>query len=212
MFFSEFGIKNLFPTPFVTASFTSDTTEALNNQLIATILEREKENPQGVRISNAGGWQSDDKLLEWGGEPVQTILASLKDLINQVTFYLEGATYKRVAIDWRINGWANINRKGNSNLVHTHPGSYWSAVYYVLIDEEQNLGGELEIVDPRGVLPIMYCPHLRFGIKGYTSAGTSELHKPKAGECILFPSWLPHAVRTYIGEGTRISLAFNFAV
>ena len=34
-------------------------------------------------------------------------------------------------------------------------------------------------------------------------------NKPKEGELILFPSWLPHGVREYRGEGERISIAVN---
>ena len=27
--------------------------------------------------------------------------------------------------------WANINRKGEGNAFHSHPGAFWSGVYYV---------------------------------------------------------------------------------
>jgi uncharacterized protein (TIGR02466 family) len=194
------------------ANFPPEVAAHINAQLVAMLLKK-AETTKTVSVSNVGGWQSDAKLPEWGGEPVQTILTALKELIAQVTLYKEGTEFKRVNVDWKINGWANINRKGDLNVVHTHPGAYWSAVYYVQVDDSpQDTGGDLELMDPRGDLPSIYCPLVRFGIQGYVTAGGSEIHKPKAGECILFPSWLSHAVRPYIGDATRISLAFNFSV
>jgi uncharacterized protein (TIGR02466 family) len=212
--FPEISIKHLFPTPLVVGVLAPDVSADINKQLAAIVLKKAEES-KGVYVSNYGGWQSDDRLLEWGGSPVETVLAHLRDLLADITMIREGNEFRRAKIDWRIIGWANINRKGNSNVPHVHPGAYWSAVYYVQVEEsdpKNPKGGELELLDPRGALPIFYCPTLRFGIKDYTSAGMSELHAPKAGQCVVFPSWLTHAVRPYIGDGTRISLAFNFAV
>lgn len=213
--FVDLSVKHLFATPLVVASLPPEEYLAINAALNDTILKREQES-KSVIISNRGGWQSDTKVLEWGGPPVQKVLSAITDLLKQVTLHLENNTYSRVNLQWRVEGWANINRKGDNNAVHTHPGAYWSAVYYVRVDdimeENKTVGGELELMDPRGVLPILYCPNLRFGIQGYTTAGTSELHKPRAGQCVLFPSWLPHAVVPYIGAGTRISIALNFSV
>jgi len=40
-----------------------------------------------------------------------------------------------------------VNRSGHGNEYHSHPGSYWSGVYYVDdggIAADPSLGGELE--------------------------------------------------------------------
>ncbi len=174
------------------------------------LLEKEKSMP-AAHITNVGGWQSDTKLLEWGGEPVKKIVGALKEVIKQVTMDLHNPKFE-LTTNWKIYGWANINRKGNLNVVHTHPGSYWSAIYYVQTDGEAAVDGELELRDPRGTLPITYCPQLRIRMEQYHSTGGHVLHKPKEGECLLFPSWLPHAVTPYNGDGARISLALNFSV
>ena len=67
------------------------------------------------------------------------------------------------AVTWGANMWANINRSGHGNEFHSHPGAYWSGVYYVDdggIAADPSLGGELEFMDPRGPLPAMNAPHL----------------------------------------------------
>jgi uncharacterized protein (TIGR02466 family) len=62
------------------------------------------------------------------------------------------------------------------------------------------------------VAPAMYAPLLAFAVAGGQSVGASELIYPRAGQLVLFPSWLSHAVRPYHGDRERISIAFNFSV
>jgi uncharacterized protein (TIGR02466 family) len=109
--------------------------------------------------------------------------------------------------------WANINRTGHGNEFHSHPGAYWSGVYYVDdggIASDGSLGGELEFLDPRGPVPLMNAPHLR--MSGSLSAGATEKVVPKAGRMVIFPAWLLHQVRPYLGTDVRISIAFNLTV
>jgi hypothetical protein len=66
---------------------------------------------------------------------------------------------------------------GHGNEFHSHPGSFWSAVYYVDdggIDADPSLGGELEFMDPRGPGPAMYAPQLAYGSAGL-SVGANEV-------------------------------------
>jgi hypothetical protein len=58
----------------------------------------------------------------------------------------------------------------------------------------------------------MYAPLLGFAVPGGQSAGASELIFPQSGQFVLFPSWLQHGVRPYLGDRTRISVAFNFSI
>src|SRR5471030_2864039 len=111
------------------------------------------------------------------------------------------------------NMWANINRNGDGNGFHSHPGAYWSGVYYVDdggIDADPALGGELEFLDPRGPLAMMNAPHLRMA--GALTAGATERLRPKAGRMVIFPAWLMHQVLPYRGGRERISIAFNLCV
>ena len=62
---------------------------------------------------------------------------------------------------------------------------------------------------PRGCLPRMLAPYLQYSMTELHDAGTSISYTPAAGQCLLFPGWLFHAVNTYRGTAPRISVAFN---
>jgi uncharacterized protein (TIGR02466 family) len=159
-----------------------------------------------------GGWQSSWDLAEWGGPAVGQVLAAARGLATRLTAKRQGGP---VAIDWKINCWANVNRQGHGNEFHTHPGAFWSGTYYVEdggTANDPSAGGEFEIQDPRGVAPAMYAPMLTFAGPGGASLGASETIRPASGMMILFPSWLQHAVRPYQGHAQRISIAFNLGI
>ncbi len=119
------------------------------------------------------------------------------------------------AVTWRANLWANINRKGEGNAFHSHPGAFWSGVYYVDdggIDADPSLGGELEFMDPRGPLPLMLAPHLGYVGSSDRSNTSIQALRPKPGRLVMFPAWLMHQVRAYHGTAERISVAFNLTL
>jgi uncharacterized protein (TIGR02466 family) len=198
----------LFATPIVLIDLPD--AAALNADLRRTILEREKSHP-GTEHSNLGGWQSEWDMDRWGGAAAIKLLAVARNSANKVTTNRQG---QPVVITWKANMWANINRTGHGNEFHSHPGSFWSAVYYVDdggIDADPSLGGELEFMDPRGPGPAMYAPHLAFGSAGL-SAGANEVVRPRTGRMVMFPAWVLHQVRPYRGKVERISIALNLSL
>jgi uncharacterized protein (TIGR02466 family) len=208
-------IVPLFATPLV--MFDVPDAAVLNKELRAVIEEREKSHPS-TRKTNVGGWQSSVDMDRWGGPPAIKLLAYARSVANRMTTDIEGKTGNgpypgHFAVTWLGSMWANINRDGHRNEFHSHPGAFWSGVYYVDdggIGADPSLGGELEFMDPRGPLPVMNAPHLRFA--GGLTAGTTEKLQPKAGRMVIFPAWLLHQVRPYHGTAERISIAFNLAV
>lgn len=88
--------------------------------------------------------------------------------------------------------WATFHFSGISHLIHTHPNSLVSGVYYVDIPEDNF--GLLLLEDPRGPYPPF---DNRIKIK------------PSTGDIIIFPSWLPHQVSPTSNINPRISIAFN---
>lgn len=203
-----FEVRSLFPTPFVYAPVSQ--AERLNADLGRIILER-ADRDEGVALSNAGGWQSADDFGEWSGEAGRRLLDLARGLGDGVTGMMQDGQFTRGAPEWKVNAWANVNRAGDLNTAHHHPGAFWSGVYWVAVDPDAE-GGQFEAHDPRGVMPTLYAPQLRFGLPGFLAAGGTDFIIPKAGVMALFPAWLQHAVRPHASAQPRISVAFNLCV
>lgn len=151
--------------------------------------------------SNLGGWHSGRDLAQWGGEPARAILQAAFTLAGRLTLDRRG---RAVNPAWKVECWANVNRRGHANRRHSHPGCFWSGSYYLRVgDETENLeaekGGAFEFHDPRGVAPAL-------------PTVPAALVDPEPGMMVLFPAWMPHSVRPYNGDGIRISIAFNLAL
>ena len=205
---AKIDLRALFPTPVAVAQVPDFA--SVNERLRAEIMACEARTPSNDH-SNLGGWQSSWDLDDWGGEAARFVLAFARQLADRLTVDRYG---RPARVDWRMNAWANVNRSGHGNEFHTHPGCYWSGTYYVDdggIGADPSLGGEFEIQDPRGIAPAMYRPDLAPAAPGCLSIGASEVISPRAGNMVMFPSWLSHAVRPYTGGGTRISIAFNLS-
>ena len=205
----DVAVKGLFATP--VAAVEMPGAERLNPLLVETILKRRAGNGS-VQASNAGGWHSDREILTWGGEPIRQILDIAKGVATRLTADRDGKPLQPV---WTVQAWANVNGPGDSNICHYHPGSVWSGTYYVEdggCASDPNLGGEFEMLDPRGPGPGMYAPSLKFAGEDGASIGSAETIRPRPGLLFIFPSWLYHQVRPYRGTGLRISIAFNFGV
>ncbi len=205
----EIAVKGLFATP--VAAIALPEPEARNARMRETILERRRNFPT-IQSSNAGGWHSERDLPLWGGPDIAEILSIARSAATQLTSDRFG---KPIKPSWTMQAWANVNGPGDANIAHYHAGSFWSGTYYVAdggCGSDETLGGEFEMMDPRGAAPAMYAPTLRFAGEDGLSAGSGETIRPKAGLLILFPSWLYHQVRPYRGADLRISIAFNLGL
>ena len=110
----------------------------------------------------------------------------------------------RVRMEPEYTAWANINRDGNYNVLHSHPGNHWSGVYYIDAgepDPAHPLSGAFEFHDPRGGATALPVPGFDFGHK--------QVIQPEAGMMLMFPSWHQHMVHPFRGRGERIVVAFN---
>ena len=174
--------------------------------LLPAIMAMEGRN-RSVYKSNKGGWQSVPDLLDhrWS----VPALAELEAVLHTgISAFLQrggaGSVLEREAtgavLDTEIHeAWVGINRPGNSNTVHLHPGSHISGVFYVSVPGGGGGGASgvrLTLHDPRGpVSPSLGGP---FSID------------PGDGDPVVFPSWLargvPSSWSTVPGSGRRCVL------
>ncbi|HMB78158.1 MAG TPA: 2OG-Fe(II) oxygenase family protein [Kiloniellaceae bacterium] len=178
--------------------------QRLNQALKKTILAREAAQT-GLTNSNVGGWHSGRDFADWGGPALEELLNIAKGFANQITLDRQG---RRAHPAWRVECWANVNRRGHANKRHSHPGCFLSGSYYVDVGEAgltPHCGGRFRFHDPRAAASTL-------------TPATAEAAenrpdiRPEAGMMLLFPSWMPHSVERYDGAGTRISIAFNLAL
>lgn len=199
---------SLFETPVIVEQLQG---AAQLNAALRTVILARKEQDAGLAISNVGGWHSDTRMLEWGGAAARDLCARIVAAADRFTVDIKAK--ERPRHKWAPEMWANVSPPGASNRHHCHPGSFWSAVYYV--DDgyggssDPELGGELILYDPRMPMIRMTAPDLRFRRPGQPADHDENRMRPATGRLVIFPAWLSHAVRAYQGTGLRISIAVN---
>ncbi len=198
----------LFSTPFVVDRLQSEEGMAALRELIE---EERKRDTSGVQISNIGGWHSNTKMADWGGEVARALAFKAMTMADALT--IDTLSTQKSRFGWIPEMWANVSTKGDANQYHAHPGSYWSAVAYIddgyIGSSDAELGGELQLMDPRMPMIRMTAPDLRLKDPSGKAQQNEIMIRPRTGMIVMFPSWLQHAVRGFHGEGTRISVAIN---
>jgi len=199
----------LFATPVIAESWPE--AARFNQALRAAIVERRASDP-GVSLSNILGWQSGNDMTRWGGDAARALSDYVTRRADGITFD-KGQTDPARRFAWSAEMWANVSERGASNQTHSHPGAYWSAVYYVDDgyggSDDPALGGQLVFLDPRFPMVRMRTPDLRYRRPDGSGDHHEVWMRPAEGRIVIFPSWLSHSVRPFEGPGTRISIAIN---
>jgi uncharacterized protein (TIGR02466 family) len=137
----------------------------------------------------------------------------LRAHINQTTidyFRYLGIDY---AIDWTIQGWANINRFGDYHDAHNHPRAYLSGTYYVKIPTKMETHksrrdvrpGCITFYDPRGAVNMNAIRNDPYVDPEYTLL-------PEPGMLLMWPSFIHHFVHPNLSKATRVSISFNIVL
>lgn len=202
-------VRSMFPTP-VCVHYLPVAQE-VNGELRPLVLDKMATN--GGTDAHGRGWRSAPDLESWGGAPVQTLFRVLRELADSLTATRAGG---RVTLDWKISASAVVRQKGEYADMSARPGAVWSGVYFVddgyaKLDDE-TLGGECELADPRGALPAMVAPQYAFRVAGGGTAGQVEVLRPQTGMIILHPSWLPRGERRFDGATQRVAVEFDLTV
>ena len=184
---------------FPTIIYIKDIPNALQlNQYLEQKIIQWSQQDKGVSKTNAGGWHSEtdmNKKEEYN--PLTKELFNMQDEIYQK----EHLSLKPVL----GNMWANINYPGNFNRPHLHPNSLFSGVYFIKTPQKS---GNLMVYDPRPGIQMSMPSRKKEQLQPEL---WREVHyEPKAGRCIMFPSWLWHEVKPNKSNDTRISVSFNF--
>lgn len=190
--------------------------QALNGELRDLFIRREQEgtrfrNPNPSLEQQPGVFESHFELFSWPEPCVQALRQFCWTALGEMLAGANGYDAREMsAIRIYSHTWYHITRKGGFVIPHTHPMASWSGVYCV------DTGGDAPGHPDSGILRF-HNPH--FYSNTFLDAGNARLKPPyhhgfwnqrlEPGRLVLFPSWLPHDVTPFHGEGTRITVAFN---
>lgn len=208
---SAFG---LFATPFL-RTLAGHQQQIL--ELRKFILSREtaeyahKDSPQ---LFHEALFESRFDLFRWQDRPAQLIKARLLEhlmsYLKTVNSFEDEALKK---LNFRIESWFHITRKGGYFRPHTHPLASVSLIYCVDPGDKDltnnNESGQVVFTDPRHNASMYLDPANRHMQREYSF--NSIRFRLKPDELCIFPSYLQHSVEPYRGEKPRITIAANFS-
>lgn len=193
--------------------FIVDLEKINNEEIIKHYYELKEEDPIGVSNSNDGGWQ---KMLSPGRcEELDKVLRDIEGAATEIY----NKQYKRKETLVISNCWFNGNNYGDNNMLHTHPGSVLSGVYYLTDGEIEH--GTIHFQRSNADLihsfrhpkeegeALASCESpLDIGVD-YTRSARFEA---KASRALIFGPWMEHGVTANRTHDTRIVIGLNFTI
>jgi uncharacterized protein (TIGR02466 family) len=207
-------IAPFFAVPFAFAR--NENAGPLHTELRQLFLAREAEgarhaNPRPLTQRNAQVFESNFGLFKWPDACIQQLkdfcFRHLLQVVCDLNAY-DASTVKRLLI--YSDAWFHVTRRGGFFALHNHPMASWSGVYCVdpgKSDPDKPDSGLLSFVGP-SVTSAMYLDAATANLQGPYSYGIRHL-RLEPGQLVIFPSWVLHDVKTFQGEGERITVAFN---
>ena len=191
--------RSLMLQPIFSSFIYSDKLDIDNNAL-EKVCYQEEQKDSGVFASNEGGWQSVTTYNNSTGD-FKELISEIRIRCNQLHKDLGFVENKKQEIG---NFWININRDKDSNNPHSHPGAFFSGVYYV---KAKPRAGAITLMHPVS----SHAYTIPYGVNSHpTSYNLSNwTEEPESGKLIIFPPWVVHYVQPNRSDDDRISIAFN---
>src|SRR5262249_36263159 len=125
----------------------------LNGDLARLTHRLMGEDRNAVRRTNCGGWHYAFDLFALEEPVVADFRTAMEQHVQAFLNHFRPAEHRR-RDRFRLEGWINVNRAGDHNLLHCHPGCLLSAVYYIQVPPAM-AGGQIYFRDPRGPVVAM---------------------------------------------------------
>lgn len=180
-------------------------TAALNRELLdecRRVRDRDSAGRRWSRSNYPGGYTSYGSL-----DQLHRMSSTFIRLRQAVDRHVRA--YAR-AQEWELGGrqlqmtdcWANIMPRGVAHGLHLHPLAVVSGTYYVRVPAGSP---GLKFEDPR-LSKMMAAPPRR----PHAVARSHIAYPARAGQVILFESWLRHEVASNPVNAERVSISFNY--
>ncbi len=190
---------------------SSDSKRSFRRELLKEISQIRSVDTEGQKWSQKNYWggytsyssmsQSFDKLYRFSS----TFALLEKKIRPHVLAYAKNLHWDFDTNELKVSTmWVNVMPQGTTHSFHHHPLSVISGTLYLQVPKDSS---GIQFEDPRAGL-LMACPPKKANApEGNHSYLTI---KPKAGELILFESWMKHQVPPNPSKQERISVSFNY--
>lgn len=203
------SVQSLFPTLIYHAPLqrVAASTRAFNRQLLREAWQLTEDDVAGQRWSKRnypGGYTSYGSLCRL--QQLSPTFARLERLLQRhVRRYVAALAFDLAGRALVMTDcWVNVMPEGVSHSLHLHPLSTLSGTYYVRTPAGASA---IKFEDPR-LDRFMAAPPRRADAP--SSMRPWQSIQPKAGDCLLFESWLRHEVPANRSREPRVSVSFNF--
>jgi uncharacterized protein (TIGR02466 family) len=200
-------IDQLFVTKLYRASLLRRDAGTFTAELKASCLGMAADDRAGQAWSKANGYKGYTSYgslndLTWR-DPVFGALQEHLD--GHVAAYVSELDYDLAGRKIELDSlWINILKPGGVHTGHIHPHSVISGTTYVDMPEG---AAALKLEDPR--LALMMAQPTR-KVRASQENRSFISIEPKAGQVLLWESWLRHEVPLHQGKADRISVSFNY--
>ena len=191
--FEAAAVEAFFPTPVWIQDVRPARASPLNARAIRDLDAMTSPRPE---LAPGQNWQTEQNLhtfAEFAGL-VEIFEAGTREALDFLAVEHDG---------FEITGcWANLSPPGRSHRVHSHANNFLSGVYYV-----QTAPGAdtISFHDPR-----VQIEQIAPRVGERNAFNSNACHVPvRAGQLVMFPSWLAHSVPENTSDMLRISISFN---
>lgn len=187
--------------------------ESLNPELAKLFLTLEAEGDRHRdsehRDTQVGIFESNFHLHKRPERCVAVLFAQIKQalfsLIQGINAYRDDEM-EQIHLD--MHSWFHITRNGGFQSSHRHPNASWSAIYCVDPgDSQDSQSGIVRFHDPKSDSMMYMDPAIAQLQMPYRLGAFQLAHR--AGQLVVFPSYLVHEVFPYTGQRPRIIIALN---
>ena len=193
-------VRDHFSTPI--AEGTLSGASALIKQLLKDIEAAQKEDRLGREWSNTnyrGGYTSYASLNNLHHR-YPSFMAFEKALQKEAESFAKKLHWNLKGLSLRMTDcWANVMPKGTYHTLHLHPHSVLSGVFY--------------LTTPPGSVPLkLEDPRMPFFMNAPQGKPMYVEVPARAGQFVMFESWLRHEVPPNQSQKPRVSISFNYTL
>ncbi|MFZ9653571.1 MAG: hypothetical protein EBR15_06265 [Gammaproteobacteria bacterium] len=201
-------LRTLFPTQLYVAPLMTRGAAAFNARLLRECLQLRADDPAGRRWSQRnypGGYTSYGSQCRM--QRVSPTFATLeKKLARHVRAFVQALEIDLAGRELAMTDcWVNVMPQHVTHGLHLHPASTLSGTYYVRVPRG---APGLKFEDPR-LDRFMAAPPRR--ADATPAARTWHTEPARAGNVVLFESWLRHEVPANPVVTERVSISFNYS-